>query len=237
MTTEFNQNARRPIERPDMRLNDANYRTYQRYAGRKLLKEGSGVVLPAGVVIDGRPWRGFKHSVQVQTFVMNRPEELLLNPDERCKYVWRPREDPKHSTEALVGRGCLRPVEMSEVDAASELRMWCYEYSGSGGNDPNTKEPQIVGLVAVGDMALFEVAPRWAYEWYDAAVDEAFSRLQGLEPGFKQDAEDFAARNRGMRVHGSSLGVEEGDNQTVAQEIRNPIGPGAPFADAAKGGR
>jgi hypothetical protein len=125
---------------------------------------------------------------------------------------------------------------MSEVDQESELRMWCYEYSGSGAADPEDKEsgPRIVGLVAVGDMALFEVAPRWAYEWFDAAVDETFSRLQGLEPGFKQDAEDFAARNRGMRFHGASTTVEEADTQTVGQEIRNPIGPGAPFADAAK---
>jgi hypothetical protein len=233
--TEFNQNARKPIERPEIRMNDANWRSYQRYVGKKLLAEGSGLVGPAGVVIDNRPWRGFKHSVQVQTFVMNRPTELLLEPDPRCKYVWRPREDPKHSTEALVGRGCLRPVEMSEVDEASELRMWCYEYSGSGGKDADG-DPRITGLVAVGDMALFEVAPRWAYEWFDAAVDETFSRLGSLEPGFKQDAEDFAARNRGMRVHKSSINVEEDDTQTVGQEIRNPIGPGAPFAHAAKSG-
>lgn len=230
---EFNEAARRPIERPEIRINDANWRSYNRYVGKKLLAEGSGFVAPGGVVIDGRPWRGFKHSVQVQTFVMNRPEELLVEPDPRCKYVWRPREDPKHSTEALVGRGCLRPVEMSEVDQDSELRMWCYEYSGSGGKG-SEEGPQIVGLVAVGDMALFEVAPRWAYEWFDAAVDETFSRLQGLEPGFRQDAEDFAARNRGMKFHGASTTVEEADTQTVSAEIRNPIGPGAPFGDAAK---
>lgn len=236
-TTEFNKNARPPIERPDMHLADANWRTYQRYRGKQLLKDGSGVVLPGGVVVDGRPWRGFKHSVQVQTFVMNRPTDLLLHPDVRCEYAWRPREDPKHSTEALVGRGCLRPVEMSEVDPGSELRMWVYEYSGAGSEDPEKKDegPRIVGLVACGDMALFEVAPRWAYEWYDAPVDESFNRLQGLEPGFKQDVEDFVSANRGMRTHGSKIKVED-DVQTVAQETRNPIGPGVPFADASKPG-
>jgi hypothetical protein len=39
-----------------------------------------------------------------------------------------------------------------------------------------------------------------------------------------------------MRVHKSSINVEEDDTQTVGQEIRNPIGPGAPFAHAAKNG-
>ena len=242
MTTEFNANTRAPIERPDMRLHDQNFRSYQRYVGKKLLKDGSGIVLPGGVVIDGRPWRGFKHSVQVQTFVMNRPEELITNPDPRCKYARRPREDPKHSTEALVGRGCLRPVEMSEVDPASELRMWVYEYSGTGGDDEEEREkpihertPRITGLVACGDMALFEVAPRWAYEWYDASVDEAFSALQGLQPGFEADVEDFVKSNRGMRTYGSKIKVED-DVQNVAQEIRNPVGPGVPFADTSKPG-
>lgn len=231
MTTNINEQVRPQIERPDLNINDQNWRAFQRYRGKQLLKEGTGVVLPGGVVIDGRPWRGFKHSVQVAAYVMNQPEDLLLNPDPRCKYAWRPREDPKHSTEALVGRGCLRPVEFTEVDQESELRMWVYEYSGAGKDSDG--DDRVVGLVACGNMALFEVAPRWAYEWYDAAVDKALEDLGGLKAGFDQTAEDFVARNRGMQYHGSKMTVT--DNQTVESEIRNPIGPGAPFADAQKG--
>jgi len=233
MTTNINETTRMPIERPEMRMNDSNWRTFQRYRGKQLLKEGSGVVLPGGVVIDGRPWRGFKHSVQVQSYVMNQPEELLLNPDERCKYCWRPREDPKHSTEALVKRGCLRPVEYDEVDPESDLRMWVYEYSGAGGNDASG-DPRVAGLVACGDMALFEIAPRWSYEWYDAAVDKAFDNLGGLQPGFEEAAEAFAARNRGMKHNRSELSVS--DVQTVDQERRNPIGPGVSFGDVSTPG-
>lgn len=226
---------RQAIERPDFRMNDANYRTYQRYVGKKLLKDGHGVVLPGGVVIDGRPWRGFKHSVQIESYVMNRPEDLLKEPNPYCKYCWRPREDPKHSTEGLVKTGRLRPVEYSEVDRKSELAQWCYDYSGAGADNPETGEARITGLVAVGDMALFEVAPRWSYEWFDAAVDETFNRLQGLQPGFEQDVEDFVQSHKGMRSHGSSLSVEERDTQTMAQEMRRPIEAGVPFADVQKG--
>ena len=233
MATNSVDPGRTAIERPEMRMNDSNWRTYQRYKGRALLKSGDGIVAPGGIVIDGRPWRGFKHSAQVQTYVMNRPEDLLLEPDPHVKYCWRPREDPKHSTEALVKTGCLRPVEYSEVDKESELRMWVYEYSGVGAPSDDDKEP-IVGLVACGNMALFEVAPRWAYEWYDQAVDLAFSHLGGLQPGFEDAAEAFAARNRGMRHHGSEIKVS--DMQTVEAETRNPIGPGAPFGDVTKGG-
>jgi hypothetical protein len=230
----INETPRPAVERPDLRLNDSNYRTYQRYVGKKLLQQGHGVVLPGGVVIDGRPWRGFKHSVQIETFVMNRPEELLKDPDGRCKYCWRPREDPKHSTEGLVKTGRLRPVEYSEIDRGSELAQWCYDYSGAGSDDPETGEARITGLVACGDMALFEVAPRWAYEWYDAAVDATFESLQGLQPGFEQNVEGFVASNRGMRSHGSSISVEERDTQTVTQEQRRPIDAGVPFGHVSK---
>jgi hypothetical protein len=234
MTTGLNQGESKPVERPEMRMNDQNWRTYQRYVGKKLLKEGSGVVMPGGVVVDGRPWRGFKHSVQIESYVMNRPEELLLNPDPRCRYCWRPREDPKHSTEGLVKTGRLRPVEYSEINPESEIAQWCYDYSGSGSDDPDSGEARIVGLVAVGNMALFEVQQRWSYEWYDAAVDQTFSALQGLAPGFEEAAESLAQRTRGMRHHGSSISVEEGDTQNVEQEKRNPIGPGAPFGHVSK---
>ena len=224
------QTTRPPIERPDLRMNDANYRTYQRYAGKKLLKEGNGVVLPGGIVIDGRPWRGFKHSVQVESYVMNSPTDLLLDPDPRCTYCWRPREDPKHSTEGLVKTGRLRPVEYSEVNRDTDLAQWVYDYSGAGKND------EVVGLVACGDMALYEVAPRWAYEWYDAPVDQTFAALQGLQSGFEEAAEEMVRRNRGMQHHGSSISVDEKTIQTADQEKRNPIGPGVPFGDASKKG-
>lgn len=229
MTDSLSPN-RSPIERPDLRMNDANYRTYQRYVGKKLLKEGKGLVIPGGIVIDSTPWRGFKHSVQVDNYVMNRPEDLLLAPDPRCKYCWRPREDPKHSTEGLVKTGRLRPIEYSEIDKDSELAQWCYDYSGAGAKD------EVVGLVACGDMALYEVAPRWAYEWYDAAVDQTFANLQGLQAGFEESAEAFVARNRGMQHHGSSISVDDATIQTTDQEKRNPIGPGVPFGDASKKG-
>lgn len=235
MTTNINDEVRPQIERPEININDANWRAFQRYRGKQMLRDGTGIVGPGGVVIDGRPWRGFKHSAQVQVYVQNQPEELLLNPDPRCKYAWRPREDPKHSTEALVGRGCLRPVEFSEVDQESELRMWVYEYSGAGKDADG--DDRVVGLVASGNMGLFEVAPRWAYEWYDAAVDQTFADLGAVKSGddLRDRAESWAARNRGMEIKGSSVTVNQGQN--VKQEIRNPVGPGVAFADVREGSR
>ena len=202
-------------------MNDANYRTFQRYEGKKLLKQGHGVILPAGVVIDGRPWRGFKHSVQVETYVMNKPEELITDPDPRCEYCWRPREDPKHSTEGLVRTGRLIPVTFERVDPASDLAPFVYEYAGAG------KDNEVIGMVACGNMGLFEVPPKETYQWYQHPVDATFAALQGLKAGFEERVEEFTQRNPGMEHLGSDIKYE--NQKTVDQEKRSPDKGGAPI--------
>lgn len=220
---EQNVRPNEPIQRPEMRMNDANWKTYQRYLTKRLLKEGRGVVVPGGLAVDGTPWRGFKRSVQVQSFVMNQPEELLLDADERCKYAWRPREDPKHSTEALVRRGDLIPVDWNRVDEKSPLTQFVYEYSGTlpGGDG------SLCGFVACGDYQLFEVPPHVKYVWYDEPVDATFAELQGLKPGLYERAQDWAAVNPGYEVQGADIAIT--DVQSVTQETRNPKMGGPPI--------
>lgn len=235
----MSQDTPKAIERPDIRMADENWLAVQRYLGKNLLKSGHGMVLPKGVVIDSRPWQGFKHSVQVQSFVMNTPRDLLVDPDDRCQYCWRPREDGKHQTEGLVNAGKLIPVDFDRVDMASPLAMWVYDYSGTKvtlerdeqtGRVTRTRD--VTGLVAMGNYALFEVPPEMTWEWYEQPTDAAFAALRGTGAAHADRAEEWANRTRGMQFKGADMTVT--DAQKVPGEIMNPRSGGPPIAPGAE---
>ena len=207
------------ITRPVIRMNDKNWLEAQKYVGKQLQKQGvETAILPGGIAIDARAWRGFKHSVNVKTYVMNQPEKLLKDPDPRCAYCWRPREDPKHSTEGLVRTGKIRPVEFDRIIEDADGVEDLYEYAGA--TDEASGDKRVTGFVACGDYQLFEVAPKQAYEWFQQPVDQTFAALAGLKPQFQANMEEDAAR-QGMDFHGADIQIT--DRRDVSAEKRKPI--------------
>ena len=203
------------VERPDIRINDANWMRAQKYIGGQLMKRGiDTAILPGGIAIDARAWRGFKHSVNVKTYVLNEPQNLIKDPDPRCRYVWRPRNDPAHSTEGLVNTGHLSPVDYARLDQKAAGAEFTYAYAGAGDDD------EMTGFVACGGFGLFEVKPETAYRWFEEPVDSTFARIAGLKPMLQEDAE-ADGRMKGYKVRDTSITVA--DAQDVPTEQRNPI--------------
>jgi hypothetical protein len=201
------------VQRPELKINDANWVAYQKYRGKQLLKEGKGLILPSGLVIDASPWKGFQHSVHVRGRVMHAPKELLKDPEPGCAYVWRPKDDPKHSTSGLVNKGYIKPVEFSRCDTDSNLFAEVYEYQGS------SRTGEIVGYIGAGDYLMFEVRPDKAYEWFEQPVDATAARMLGVKGQFQQKAQQFADETGGELL--SADFREEGVAKTVAQEMRH----------------
>jgi hypothetical protein len=208
--------AEQQIERPKIALNDRNWVEAQKYVGKELQKRGiETAVLPGGIAIDARAWRGFQHSVNIKVFVMAEPEKLLKDPQPGCKYCWRPREDSKHSTEGLIRTHKLYPVEFDRIIPDADGVEDLYEYAGSVPGDTEVR-----GFVACGDYQLFEVPPRTAYKWFDEPVDRTFAELAGLKPKFQRSMEEFAERH-GEEVLSADIKISQ--KQTMAQESRHPI--------------
>ena len=203
------------IERPDIRINDANWMRAQKYIGTQLMKRGiDTAILPGGIAIDARAWRGFKHSVNVKTFVMNEPQNLITDPDRRCRYVWRPRNDPNHTTEGLVNTGHLSPVDYDRIDKQAPGAEFVYSYAGAD------DDGEMTGFVACGSFGLFEVKPETSYQWFEEPVDSTFARIAGLKPMLQEDAE-ADGRMKGYKVRDTDISVS--DVQDVGTEQRNPI--------------
>jgi hypothetical protein len=208
------------IQRPAIHMNDRNWIEAQKYIGKQLMKQGiETAILPGGLAVDARAWRGFKHSVNVKVFVMAEPEKLLVDADPRCAYCWRPRDDPKHSTEGLVRTGKLIPVEFDRVDPNAEGVENVYQYAGAT-YEQNGEVKEVTGFVACGDYQLFEVPPKVAYEWFQEPVDRTFSDLAGLKPKFRATAEEFYNR-QGEDFQDADIRITQ--RQDVSTEKRHPI--------------
>lgn len=160
----------------DFRPNDTQWRLMQKYKMRRF--NGPKGMLPTGLVVDGTPYVGVRPPGADSSFVLHSPEKILKSPKPGYKYAWRLRSDDE--TIGLVEAHEIRPVKMEEIERTQSSAK-VIGFSGPGG----------IEYAGWKRMALFEVPPQLAYEWFEQAADYGMTRTLNLSDSFASDVSEF----------------------------------------------
>lgn len=187
------------VDRPEVRAHDPQWRQTNKYRMRKF--KGQKAFVSGGIAIDASRWLNVRPPGVTTGFVLNSVEKYLKHPKPGCRYVWRARSSDE--TIGMVEAHSIRPVKMDEIER-SRLTASLHGFAGPDG----------VRYVGWKRMALFEVPPDIAYEWFDHPVDWAIAKTLQRPDQFEAEVEEYS---RG-KMEGS---FEKYDTRNARQELAN----------------
>lgn len=178
----------------DFRPHDSQWRQLQKYRMRRY--QGPKAVLPTNLVIEGSAYVGVKPPGADSSFILHSPEEILKSPKLGCRYIWRLRNDDE--TIGLVESGEIRPVRLEEIERTKKSA----KVIGFAG-------PKGIEYAGWKRMALFEVPPALAYEWFEQPADYAMSKTLNMSDQFDEDVRKFTGGKMEGRIEVTKAGRDK----------------------------
>jgi hypothetical protein len=163
------------INRPIVKLHDPAWRQLQKYKMARF--DGPKISLPYGYSADGSAYVGVRPPGSNRHVILHSPESLMLKPKPNATYCWRKRNDDM--TYGLVESHQIQPVPYDALDLQNPASAYCFPYAGPGG----------LNYCGYGTLGLFEVKPRFAYEWFEHPADYSMAKMLTRSEDFRQEVE------------------------------------------------